>query len=39
MGHDNEYHGAIIAVLELVWGEGFMRRAAWHLSLWAALSL
>lgn len=24
MGHDNEYHDAMIAVLELVWGEGFM---------------
>jgi len=24
MSHDNEYHGAMIAVLELVWGEGFM---------------
>jgi hypothetical protein len=24
MGRDNEYQGAMIAVLELVWGAGFM---------------
>ena len=24
VAHDNEYHGAMIAVLELVWGAGFM---------------